>query len=49
MREILGGTTLRPYLPAAFLATSWNDPAGLNAVHKLFRFGGTSQDQRLLA
>lgn len=50
LKKFLGGTTNSPlYLPAAFLATSWNDPAGLNAVHKLFTSEDASQDQRLLA
>lgn len=48
--KVLGGDTASPmYLPSAFLSTSWNDPAGLNAVRQVFASDKTAQDVRLAA
>lgn len=37
------------FLPAAFLATSWNDKRGINAVRTVFATESNSVDQRLAA
>lgn len=50
LQPILRGATDSPmYLPAAFLATSWNDPTGISAVRKLFVTDSEAAEQRLLA
>ena len=47
---ILKGSTTSPlYLPAAFLATSWNDSQGITAVRTIFTSDKSAPDQRLLA
>ena len=47
---ILNGPIDTPtYLPAAFLATSWNDSQGIKAVRSIFRSDKAIQEQRLLA
>ena len=50
LEAILKGSTTSPlYLPAAFLATSWNDSQGIKAVRSIFTSDKAIQDQRLLA
>lgn len=50
LQRILSGDKSSPmYLPSAFLSTSWNDPAGLNAVRHVFSSDQTAQDVRLAA
>jgi putative membrane-bound dehydrogenase-like protein len=47
---ILKGSTASPmFLPAAFLATSWNDLQGIKAVRSIFTSDKSIPDQRLLA
>lgn len=50
MTAILSGPTSSPtYLPAAFLATSWKDPKGIDFVRSVFASDDYSQDQRMAA
>ncbi|WP_397569453.1 PVC-type heme-binding CxxCH protein [Schlesneria sp. T3-172] len=50
LQPVLHGKTDSPmYLPAAFLATSWNDPIGIKAVRQVFVTDTGSPEQRLLA
>ena len=50
VKEILSGSIDSPmYLPAAFLATSWKDSVGLDAVRTVFVNEASPLDQRLLA
>ena len=50
LQPILRGATDSPmYLPAAFLATSWNDPIGIRAVREVFLSDSEAHEQRLLA
>lgn len=50
LQKVLGGDTSSPmYLPAAFLSTSWNDPAGVNAVRQVFSSDKVAPEVRLAA
>jgi len=50
LAEVLEGSPESPlYLPAAFLATSWNDPSGIKAVRNVFASEQTSHADRIAA
>ena len=50
LATVLNGPSDSPmYLPAAFLATSWNEPQGVNVVRAVFRSDKYSVEQRMSA